>query len=100
SVRWIDEEYHEQARNVLRERFPDLASAPLIETRSCHYEISATSNFIVDHYPGLENVWIAGGGSAEGFKFGPMIGPYIAGRVTGSETDPDLIGTFSLRALS
>lgn len=96
SVRWIDESYHEQARRILRERFPDLADAPLLETRSCHYEISATNNFIVDRYPGLENVWLAGGGSAEGFKFGPVLGPYIAGRVTGAADDPELARTFSM----
>ncbi|MEX2583829.1 MAG: FAD-binding oxidoreductase [Gemmatimonadota bacterium] len=96
SVRWIDEQFHEPARRVLVERFPDLADAPLVETRCCHYELSSTGNFIIDQHPELSNVWIAGGGSSEGFKFGPMIGPYVADLVTGRNVDPVLRETFSL----
>jgi glycine/D-amino acid oxidase-like deaminating enzyme len=96
SVRWIDEQYHEPARRVLTQRFPALADAPILETRSCHYEISSTDNFIIDKHPEFANVWIAGGGSAEGFKFGPMIGPYVADRVTGRNADQTLADAFRL----
>lgn len=96
SIRWIAEEFHEPARQLLAQRFPALADAPLLETRSCHYEISSTGNFIIDTHPEFSNVWIAGGGSAEGFKFGPVIGPYVADRVTGRNTDLVLAETFSL----
>lgn len=92
SDRWIDSEYFEQPRDVLRQRFPDLADAPLIETRACHYELSVSRNWIIDRHPDLLNVWIAGGGSAEGFKFGPVLGPYIAGRVLGNDPHPELAG--------
>ena len=71
---------------------------PLLETRACHYESSVDRNFIVDRHPGLDNVWIAGGGSAEGFKFGPVIGDYIAKRVLGQPTDPALDEEFRLKA--
>lgn len=98
SIRWIDEEFHEVARRVLVQRFPALANAPLLETRSCHYEISSTDNFIIDRHPELENVWIAGGGSAEGFKFGPVLGAYISDRVTGRNDDPVLMEAFRLPA--
>lgn len=98
SIRWIDEEYHEVARRVLVERFPALADAPLLETRACHYEISSTQNFIIDQHPEFSNVWILGGGSAEGFKFGPMIGEYASRRIVGDATDPVLAETFSLPA--
>ncbi len=97
SVRWIDAQYHERARSFVAERFPDLAAAPLLETRACHYESSVDRDFIVDRHPGLENVWIAGGGSAEGFKFGPVIGEYIAQRVLGVPTDPVLDAEFRLK---
>ena len=96
SIRWIDEEYHEPARRILVERFPDLADAPLLETRCCHYEISASRNFIIDRHPDYANVWLAGGGSAGGFKFGPMIGPYVADRVTGRADDPALAEAFRI----
>jgi glycine/D-amino acid oxidase-like deaminating enzyme len=51
----------------------------------------------VDRYPGLDNVWIAGGGSAEGFKLGPVIGEYVARRVLGKPTDPALDQEFRLK---
>ena len=96
SRRWLREEEYESPRAFVRERFPGLADAPVSETRSCHYEISRTSNFFFDHHPDYDNVWLAGGGSAEGFKFGPVIGEYLAGRVLGTETDAELIETFRL----
>jgi glycine/D-amino acid oxidase-like deaminating enzyme len=97
SVRWIDASFHERARSFVAERFPDLRDAPIIETRACHYESSVDRNFIVDRHPEMENVWIAGGGSAEGFKFGPVIGEYIARRVLGERTDPALDEEFRLK---
>ncbi len=96
SRRWLREEEYVSPRAFVRERFPGLADAPVSETRSCHYEISRTSNFFFDHHPDYDNVWLAGGGSAEGFKFGPVIGEYLAGRVLGTETDAELIETFRL----
>jgi glycine/D-amino acid oxidase-like deaminating enzyme len=86
------------ARAFLAERFPELATAPLLETRACHYEMSASGNFIIDRYPGFSNVWVAGGGTAEGFKFGPVLGEYIARRVLGIEDDPALAKAFALPA--
>lgn len=97
SVRWIDERFHDRARQFLAERFPLLECAPLLETRACHYESSVDRNFIVDRHPGLANVWIAGGGSAEGFKFGPVVGEYVARRVLALETDPALAAEFALK---
>jgi glycine/D-amino acid oxidase-like deaminating enzyme len=84
------------ARAFVKARFPRLAGAPLLETRACHYELSTTRNFIIDRHPQFDNVWLAGGGSAEGFKFGPMVGEYVARRVLGEQTDPELDRAFSL----
>ena len=96
SRRWLREEEYERPRTFLRERFPGLADAPVSETRACHYEVSVTRNFFFDHHPDFDNVWLAGGGSAEGFKFGPVIGEYLAGRVLGSEGAPELVEAFRL----
>ncbi len=96
SRRWLLEEEYERPRKFLRERFPGLADAPVSETRACHYEVSVTRNFFFDHHPGFDNVWFAGGGSAEGFKFGPVVGEYLAGRVMGTEDTPELIEAFRL----
>ena len=55
------------------------------------------SNFIVDVHPELDNVWLAGGGSAEAFKFGPVLGDYIARRVAGDDREPELADGFRLK---
>ena len=96
SDRAFDRSQDALARAFLAERFPLLATAPLLETRACHYDMSASGNFIVDRYPGFSNVWVIGGGTAEGFKFGPVLGEYIAKRVLGMEDDPALGRAFAL----
>ena len=97
SDRWVAPEYHERPRDILRRHFPDLANTVINETRACHYESSVDRNFIIDTYPELDNVWLAGGGSAEGFKFGPVLGEYIANRVIGEDHEPELASQFSLK---
>jgi len=71
------------ARAYLRLRFPALADAPLVKSRVCQYEDTADHNFILDHHPEVENVWIAGGGSGHGFKHGPVLGEMISDAVLG-----------------
>ena len=61
-------------------RFPDLADAPVVETRVCQYESTPDSQFIIDRHPDFDNVWLVGGGSGHGFKHGPVIGRYVVGR--------------------
>jgi glycine/D-amino acid oxidase-like deaminating enzyme len=97
SVRWIDAEYHERPREILRGIFPEVAERPFNETRACHYESSVDSNFIIDRHPDFDNAWLAGGGSAEAFKQGPVLGEYIARRVLGAEQDPRLAESFRLK---
>lgn len=94
SVRWTDQERIDGSRRVLQKYFPSLADAPLLETRSCHYEISVNRNFIVDRLPDVSNAWIAGMGQAEGFKFSIIAGEYVASRVMGKDTDPALADAF------
>ena len=96
SQRWIDPSNFSRPRGFLIERFPLLIDAPLLETRSCHYELSVTRNFYIDTHPEWSNVWIAGGGSAEGFKFGPVVGDYVAKRVMGIEGDPVIAKGFRI----
>lgn len=96
SDRWIPEEFHERPREVLGKYFPDLADAVVSETRACHYESTVSRNFIIDKHPDYENVWLAGGGSAESFKQGPVLGEYIAKRVLGQDESPELAEGFRL----
>ncbi|HXV85403.1 MAG TPA: FAD-binding oxidoreductase [Gemmatimonadales bacterium] len=97
SSRWVPPESLVGPRTFLGERFPALKDAPIVATHACHYESSVDRNPIVDRYPGLSNVWIAGGGSAEGFKLGPVIGEYIARRVLGKSTEAALDEAFRLK---
>ena len=96
SSRWATQERIDGSRRFLAARFPLIANAPLLETRCCHYESSVNQNFIIDHVPGTQNAWIAGVGQAEGFKFGPVVGEYVAQRVLGIEGDPKLVKAFKL----
>jgi len=97
SERWVPEEYLEQPRSILADFFPALADAPLLETRACHYEFSVTRDWFIDRHPDLGNAWIAGGGSAEAFKFGPMLGELVAGRVLETDRFPELTDSFRIR---
>lgn len=96
SERFIPEASFEQPQALIAERFLGLVGQPVNETRACHYETSSTRDWIIDRHPGLENVWLAGGGSAEGFKFGPMIGELIATRVLETGDFAELTSNFRL----
>ncbi len=87
--RIVTEETLRTIREYIAFRFPALKSAPLIESRVCQYEQTPDSDFIVDHHPRMENVWLLGGGSGHGFKHGPAIGEMITEFILG-ERDPDL----------
>lgn len=96
SSRWMSQERIDGSRRFVARRFPDLKDTPLSETRACHYESSVNRNFIIDHVPGTDNAWIAGLGQSEGFKFGPVLGEYIAMRVLGTPGDPELVKAYKL----
>lgn len=96
SVRWASEDRIAGPRRFLAFRFPALANAPLLETRTCHYESSINRNFIIDNVPESTNAWLAGVGQAEGFKFAPVTGEYVAKRVLGDVGDPALVKAFAL----
>ena len=51
-------------------------------------------NFVIDTHPDLENVWLAGAGTAESIEFGPVVDEYVAQRVLGEETDPEIDAGF------
>ena len=42
------------ARRYLSRRFPDLADAPVVETRVCQYETTPDSHFVIDRHPDLD----------------------------------------------
>jgi monomeric sarcosine oxidase len=87
--RIVDPETVRLTRHFLARRLPALADQPIVETRVCQYETTPDTHFVIDRHPGLENVWLVGGGSGHGFKHGPMIGRYVVDRLEGVPTDPE-----------
>lgn len=86
--RLVDAAVVQRMRDILRQRLPALAGAPLLETRVCQYENTTNGHLLIDRLPGHDRVWIAGGGSGHGFKHGPMVGRYVADRLDGT-IDPE-----------
>jgi len=86
--RLVGPERVEEIRRFVAMRFPGLAHAPLVDSRVCQYELTVDEHLVIDRHPGLSNVWIVGGGSGHAFKFGPVLGDYVASVVTGAAT-PD-----------
>ena len=83
----------ERVRDYFADRFPALADAPLVETRTCRYETTADTNFIAAPHPEHPHVWLVGGGSGHGFKHGPAMAERLAGAVRG---DAELPAMFAL----
>jgi glycine/D-amino acid oxidase-like deaminating enzyme len=86
-----------RARDYLAVRFPALADQPVAESRVCQLEMTADEHFVVQKHPRWSNVWIAGGGSGHGFKHGPVVGEYIARRVSGESPEPELEELFHVK---
>jgi len=74
-----------EARRCLTERFPALANAPLIGTRTCQYALTADTHFVIAPHPEHERVWLLGGGSGHGFKHGPALGEYVVDLLEGRD---------------
>jgi monomeric sarcosine oxidase len=73
-----------RAREFMERRFPAMRGAEMVDSRVCQYSESKDYNFIIDHHPDAENVWLVGGGSGHGFKHSPALGEMIAGQVLGN----------------
>jgi glycine/D-amino acid oxidase-like deaminating enzyme len=79
-------------RDYMRRRFPAMADAPYAGTEVCQYEATTDSDFIMDRHPDAPNVWLVGGGSGHGFKFGPVIGPMVATAVFADSSVEPMFG--------
>ena len=96
SDRWANQERIDGSRRFVAHRFPLLKDAPVAQTHARHYESTSSGNFIIDKHPQMQNVWIGAGGNAEGAKFAPTVGDYIAQRVMGIEGDPAVAKVFRI----
>jgi glycine/D-amino acid oxidase-like deaminating enzyme len=88
-----------RARQLLSERFPELANAPLVSAEVCQYENSPDGNLIIDRHPAANNVWIAGGGSGHGFKLSPAVGELVAQAIVSGKQIPETFRLARLEAL-
>ena len=96
SDRWASMDRVDGSRRFVAHRFPILKDAPVAQTHSCHYESTSSGNFIVDWHPQWSNVLIGAGGNAEGAKFAPKMGDYIAQRAMGILGDKAIADTFKI----
>ena len=71
------EAFARDALDFMRQRLPGLAAGVVVEGRSCLYTNTPDDHFLVDRVPGAERIFVAGGGSGHGFKFGGALGPLI-----------------------
>jgi sarcosine oxidase len=86
------DEKERQARSYLALRFPALAEAPLVGTRSCPYSLTSDTNFVVAPHPEHDRVWLLGGGSGHGFKHGPALAEYVEGLLEEKEAPDPAFG--------
>lgn len=85
----VDDEEIESVRDVVRQRFPQLGSAP-VDSTTCFYTNSRDGHFVIGEHPRHPQVVIAGGFSGHGFKFCPVVGEAVADLVDRGSTDLDL----------
>jgi glycine/D-amino acid oxidase-like deaminating enzyme len=80
----VDPANERVAREYAALRFPALADAPLKNSKTCRYELTADSQLIVGPHPGQPGVWLMGGGSGHGFKHGPALAERVSAALRGT----------------
>jgi len=70
-------------RAFLRDHFGIDPDATPLRAESCMYNLSPTSDFLVDFHPHDARLLVATGGSGHGFKFGSVIGSVVMDRLDG-----------------
>ena len=85
------------AEAFARARLPGLVGRPVLSTYVSQLENTASEDFIIDRHPETPRLLIAGGGSGHAFKFGPLLGDYIAKAVLAGSSG-ELVERFGLAA--
>ncbi|MFI0975577.1 FAD-dependent oxidoreductase [Streptomyces sp. NPDC021093] len=75
-------------RDLVRQRLPDLADAPVTAHEECAYAWSPDGHFLLDRLPGTRRTWLVGGDSGHGFKHGPAWGAYVCDVMEGVAEPP------------
>jgi sarcosine oxidase len=68
----------------LADHFGLALPASSVEGVSCMYDVTPTSDFLIDYVPGSRRVFAVTGGSGHGFKFGSIVGRMAMDRLEGS----------------
>lgn len=88
SVTHKDQEIPAEGERALREGLriylPELADRAFSKTRVCWYTDTPRADFLIDWYPGRENLFVATGGSGHGYKFLPILGDLITSVLDGT----------------
>ena len=64
-------------REFLNQVFPSVAGSTL-SLETCIFTNTPDEQFLLDHYDGLDRIWVASGFSGHGFKFAAVIGEIMA----------------------
>ncbi|KAJ5940145.1 FAD dependent oxidoreductase [Penicillium verrucosum] len=75
---YLPDDADESLRQGLRQFFPKLGDRPWMNRRLCWYTDTPNGDFIIDHHPTIQGLFMATGGAGHGFKFLPILGQYIA----------------------
>ncbi|KAI2692214.1 hypothetical protein LCP963914a_308 [Penicillium roqueforti] len=75
---YLPDDADESLRKGLRQFFPKLGDRPWMNRRLCWYTDTPNGDFIIDHHPTIQGLFMATGGAGHGFKFLPILGQYIA----------------------
>jgi sarcosine oxidase len=73
-------------RKFMVNHIPQVASAPVKESRICLYTMTPDEHFIIDTHPEYSHVAIGAGFSGHGFKFSTIIGKMLTDIVLNGET--------------
>lgn len=86
--RVVSTEKEQESREYLARRFPALAGAPLVGSRTCPYSLTDDLNLLIAPHPEHEHVLLLGGGSGHGFKHGPALAEHVE-RLLNAEVPPE-----------
>lgn len=74
--RSLDAGQLERTESFMRQHM-EFGKSRLVHHSICMYTMSPDGHFVVDRYPGMENVVFAAGLSGHGFKFAPVLGKQL-----------------------
>ncbi|KAK9799163.1 putative FAD dependent oxidoreductase domain-containing protein [Seiridium cardinale] len=74
---YIPDDAEEALREGLRQLLPQFANHSWMNRRLCWYSDTPQGDFIIDHHPKIEGLFLATGGAGHAFKFLPVLGHYI-----------------------